>query len=436
MGRSHIHNPQGRLMRIFALVDCNNFYVSCERLFRPELKTSPVVVLSNNDGCVIARSQEAKDLNIPMGAPAYKYKNFFLHHGVEIFSSNYALYGDLSQRVTATLASITPNLEVYSIDESFLEFPPCMLRELPSIGQEIRARILKWTGIPVSVGFGETKTQAKLAASFAKKYKQTGRTFSFCARNDMDRLLERVPVTDIWGIGRRHGKRLLARGVNTARAFRDLPNLWLKKNMSVNGLHTALELRGTPCFELDNAPQPKKSISSSRSFGRPVSTLSDLEESVATYVARAGEKLREQNSLTGGVMAYLTTNRFNNLPQYSNSATHMFTIATDYTPELIRTAQSCIRSIYKEGYSYKKTGVVLLELCGKYNRQCNLLELERKDDPVKKDKIMNLLDSTNSRFGRQTLSYASEGIEQPWQMNRKFKSPAYTTCWDELPRIG
>ncbi|NDV26388.1 Y-family DNA polymerase [Desulfovibrio sp. JC010] len=423
-------------MRIFALVDCNNFYASCERLFRPELKNRPVVVLSNNDGCVIARSQEAKAIGVPMGVPAYKYKNFFLHNDVEVFSSNYALYGDLSQRVTSTLASITPDLEVYSIDESFLEFPPCMLRELPSIGQEIRDRILKWTGIPVSVGFGETKTQAKLSSNFAKKYKKTGRTFSLCARNDMDRLLEKVPVTDIWGIGRRHGKRLIARGISTARAFRDLPNLWLKKNMSVTGLHTALELRGTPCFELDNTPQPKKTISSSRSFGRPVKKLSDLEESVAAYVSRAGEKLREQQSMTRGVMVYLTTNRFNNLPQYSNRATRMFTVATDYTPELIRTARQCIRSIYKEGYSYKKTGVVLLDLCGKYNRQCNLLEMDSKEDEDKKDKLMTLLDSANGRFGRQTLSYASEGIEQPWKMNRNFKSPAYTTCWDELPKIG
>ncbi|WP_321403321.1 Y-family DNA polymerase [Maridesulfovibrio sp.] len=423
-------------MRIFGLVDCNNFYVSCERLFRPEIRNSPVVVLSNNDGCVIARSQEAKAIGIPMGAPAYKYNNFFLHNSVQVFSSNYALYGDLSQRVTATLATITPDLEVYSIDESFLELPPCMLKELPSIGQEIRARIFKWTGIPVSVGFGSTKTLAKAASRFAKRYPPAEGIFSLCGRNDMDRLLEKIPVTDIWGIGRRHGKRLIARGVSTARAFRDLPNLWLKKNMSVTGLHTALELRGTPCFELDNSPQPKKTISSSRSFGCPVSTLTDLEESVAAYVARAAEKLREQQSLTGGVMVYLTTNRFNNLPQYSNSATRLLPIATDYTPELINAATRCIRSIYKEGYRYKKTGVILLDLCGKYNRQCNLLELERTDNPGKKERVMKLLDSANIRFGRQTLSYASEGIKQPWQMNRKFKSPAYTTCWDELPKIG
>lgn len=422
-------------MRIFALVDCNNFYVSCERLFRPELKNRPVVVLSNNDGCVIARSQEAKAIGIPMAAPAFKYKTFFMQNNVEIFSSNYALYGDLSQRVTSALASITPNLEIYSIDESFLEFPPCMLHELPSIGEKIRNRILKWTGIPVSVGFGPTKTLAKISSKFAKKYPQTKGKFSLCARKDTDRLLDKIPVTDIWGIGRKHGKKLIARGVNTARDFKALPNLWIKKNMSVTGLHTALELRGTPCFELDNSPQPKKTISSSRSFGRPVSSLPDLEESVAAYVARAGEKLREQKSLARGVMVYLTTNRHNNLPQYSNSATRMISIATDYTPELIRIGLQCIRSIYKEGFKYKKSGIVLLDLCKKYNRQGNLLELEGKEDSARKEKLMDLLDSANTRFGKRTLSYASEGLEQTWQMNRKHKSPAYTTIWDELPNI-
>ncbi|TIH18482.1 Y-family DNA polymerase [Marinifilum sp. JC120] len=422
-------------MRIFALVDCNNFYVSCERLFRPELRNRPVVVLSNNDGCVIARSQEAKDIGVPMAAPAFKYKSFFLQNNVEVFSSNYALYGDLSQRVTSALASITPDLEIYSIDESFLEFPPCMLRELPAIGQEIRDKIFKWTGIPISVGFGPTKTLAKISSRFAKKHPQTKGIFSLCARKDMDRLLDKVPVTGIWGIGRRYGKRLTTRGVNTARDFKDLPNLWIKKNMAVTGLHTALELRGTPCFELDNSPQPKKTVSSSRSFGRPVSSLPELEESVAAYVARAGEKLREQNSLAGGVMVYLTTNRHNDLPQYSNSATRMLSIATDYTPELIRTGLQCIRSIYKEGFKYKKTGIVLLDLCGKYNRQGNLLELERKAESAQKEKLMDLLDSANTRFGRRTLSYASEGLEQPWKMNRNYKSPAYTTCWNELPKI-
>jgi DNA polymerase V len=423
-------------MRIFALVDCNNFYVSCERLFRPELKNRPVVVLSNNDGCVIARSQEAKEINIPMAAPAYKYKSFFEQNNVEVFSSNYALYGDLSQRVTSTIASIIPNLEVYSIDESFLELPACMLKNLPSIGQELRTRIFKWTGIPVSVGFGSTKTQAKLANRFAKRHKQMEGAFSLCGRKDMDLLLEKIPVTDVWGIGRRHGKRLIDRGVCTARTFRDLPNLWLKKNMSVTGLHTAFELRGIPCFELDNTPQPKKTICSSRSFGQPVSALSELEESVAAYMSRAGEKLREQKSLAGGVMVYLTTNRFSNRPQYSNSATRMLSIATDFTPELTRTAMQCIRSIYKEGYSYKKTGVILLDLCGKFNRQCNLLEMNSQEEATRKDKLMKLLDSTNTRFGRHTLSYASEGLEQPWRMNRNFKSPAYTTCWDDLPKIS
>lgn len=423
-------------MKIFALVDCNNFYVSCERLFRPGLVNRPVVVLSNNDGCVIARSQEAKDIGIPMGAPAFKYKGLFLHHNVTIFSSNYSLYGDISRRVAGTLKTLTPEMEVYSIDESFLEFPPQYLKMLPEIGPEIRRKVLKWTGIPVSVGFGPTKTLAKAANRLAKKNPKTNGVFSLCARRDMDRLLSRIPVTGVWGIGRRHGKRLLGRGIKNAQEFKNLPDLWIKKNMAITGLHTALELRGTPCFELETASPPKKTITTSRSFGRPVSSLQEMEESVAAYAARAAEKLREQRCLTGGILVYLTTNRFNNLPQYSNKATHMFPVPTDYTPDLIKTALQGIRKIYKEGFMYKKTSVTLLEICNKYNRQCNLLEMNNNTAANKRNSLMKLLDTTNSRFGRHTLSYGSEGIGQPWQMNRNHKSPSYTTNWDELPEIS
>lgn len=422
-------------MKIFALVDCNNFYVSCERLFRPDLRNRAVVVLSNNDGCVISRSQEAKDLGIPMGAPAFKHMTFFHNHYVEVFSSNYALYGDISQRVASTLCNISPELEAYSIDESFLEFPLQQLNRLNELGQHICRLVLQWTGIPVSVGFGPTKTLAKVANRFAKKEPATGGIFSLCAHPDADGLLDKIPVTDVWGIGRRHGRRLIGRGVTSARAFRDLPDLWIKKNMSVTGLHTALELRGIPCFTLENRPTPKKTITTSRSFGKPVSTMSDLEESVAAYTSRAAEKLREQKSLAGGIAVYLTTNRHNNLPQYSNSRTHMFPVATDYTPRLITSALSCIRSIYKDGFQYKKTAVTLVEICKKYNRQCNLLELDNQEIRKKQDTLMKLLDTANRRFGRRTLNYGSEGLEQSWKMNRNFKSPSYTTCWDELPEI-
>ncbi len=244
-------------MRIFALVDCNNFYVSCERLFRPSLRNKPVVVLSNNDGCVIARSQEAKEIGIPMAAPEFKYRSFFQHHNVEVFSSNYSLYGDISQRVTETLYTLTPQMEVYSIDESFLEFPPGKISDLLTIGREIRHKVFKWTGIPVSVGFGPTKTLAKAANRFAKKEAWTKGVFNLCNIN-VDEQLEKIPVTDVWGIGYRHGKRLISRGVTTARIFKDLPDLWIKKNMAVTGLHTALELRGTPCFSLAILPSPKR----------------------------------------------------------------------------------------------------------------------------------------------------------------------------------
>ncbi len=422
-------------MKILALIDCNNFYVSCERVFAPSLRNKPAVVLSNNDGCVIARSQEAKEIGVPMGAPAFKYKAFFEKHGVSVFSSNYALYGDMSQRVVNTLSTFAPSMEVYSIDESFLEFTGHDLTNLESIGREICEKVLKWTGIPVSVGFGPTKTLAKAANRFAKKESWTNGVFGLCDLDKNDEFLEKIPVSDIWGIGRKNGKKLTDRSITTARLFKNLPDLWIKENLTITGLHTALELRGISCFSLENSPPPKKSIVTSRSFGKPISTLQELEESVAAYMTRAAEKLRRQQSLTGGIIIFLATNPHNSLPQYSNSITKMLPVATDYTPDLITAALKGIKSIYRSGYKFKKTGVVLLDLVHKYNRQANLLELTSSKSTEKKNKLMKILDSANTRFGKGTLNYASEGINQPWQMTRNHKSPDYTTCWAEIPKI-
>ncbi len=422
-------------MKILALVDCNNFYVSCERLFAPSVRNAPAVVLSNNDGCVISRSQEAKDIGVPMCAPAFKYKSFFEKHGVHVFSSNYELYGDLSKRVVDTLATFTPALEVYSIDESFLEFPDADFNDLNEIGQKIRCKVLKWTGIPVSVGFGITKTLAKAANRFAKKEKWTNGVFKLCDTHKNDKFLQQIPINDIWGIGRKNSKKLTDRNILTAYLFKELPDLWIRKNLTVTGLQTAMELRGVTCFPLDNYQSAKKTIVTSRSFGKPISSLPELEESVASYMTRAAEKLRRQQSLAKGVMVYIETNPHNSLPQYSNSAKVALQVATDYTPELISTAITSLRSIYKSGYRFKKTGVILLDIVNKYNRQTNLLELTNESQTQKKDSLMKILDSANSRFGKGILSYASEGTNKPWQMTRNFKSKNYTTCWAELPEI-
>ncbi|MBI9110192.1 Y-family DNA polymerase [Maridesulfovibrio ferrireducens] len=422
-------------MKILALVDCNNFYVSCERVFVPSLQNTPTVVLSNNDGCVIARSQEAKTIGVPMGAPAFKYKAFFEKHGVRVFSSNYALYGDMSQRVVNTLSTFAPSMEVYSIDESFLEFSGADLKNLNEIGQKIRQKVLKWTGIPVSVGFGITKTLAKAANKFAKKEKWTNGVFELCDTHKNEDFLKQIPVNDIWGIGRKNGKKLSDHNITSAYLFKELPDLWIKKNLTVTGLQTAMELRGIPCFTLDKSQPAKKTIVTSRSFGKPILSLPELEESVASYVTRAAEKLRKQQSLAGGIMVYIETNIHNTLPQYSNSATIKFQIATDYTPELISAAVKSLRSIYKTGYRFKKTGVVLLDIINKNNRQANILEFTNNIKNEKKNNLMKILDAANTRFGKGTLNYASEGINQSWQMSRNFKSPDYTTCWTELPEI-
>ncbi|WP_291327494.1 Y-family DNA polymerase [Desulfovibrio sp. UCD-KL4C] len=422
-------------MKILALVDCNNFYVSCERLFAPSVQNTPVVVLSNNDGCVISRSQEAKDIGIPMCAPAFKYKSFFEKHGVHVFSSNYELYGDLSKRVVETLATFSPAMEVYSIDESFLEFADADLDNLNEIGQKIRRKVLKWTGIPVSVGFGITKTLAKTANRFAKKEKWTNGVFALSNTHKNDKFLQQIPINDIWGIGRKNSKKLTDRNILTAYLFKELPDLWIRNNLTVTGLQTAMELRGVTCFPLDEYQSTKKTIVTSRSFGKPVSSLPELEESVASYMTRAAEKLRSQQSLAKGVMIYIETNPHNSLPQYSNSAKIALQVATDYTPELISVALTLLRSIYKSGYKFKKTGVILLDIINKYNRQANLLELTHESQTEKKDNLMKILDAANSRFGKGILSYASEGTNKPWQMTRNFKSKNYTTCWAELVKI-
>lgn len=421
-------------MKVFALADCNNFYVSCERAFNPSIQNSPVVVLSNNDGCVIARSQEAKDLGIAMGVPAFKLKNFFKINGVRIFSSNYSLYGDMSARVSSTLATFSPDMEVYSIDESFLRFNENIPDKLDTIGFSLREKVMKWTGIPISVGFGPTKTLAKLANRFAKKYTSTG-VFTLIHGGASDRLLELIPVNEIWGIGRRSAQKLELKNIKNARQFRDLPDIWLRDKMTVTGLRTAMELRGISCIPLEEMPPDKKAIVSSRSFGKSVSSLNELEESVSSYVSRAAEKLRRQRSIAGVITVFLMTNPHKDLPQYSNSISVRIHNPTDYTPLLISSAISGLKKIFRKGYLFKKTGVMLTEIVRKNNRQISFIEYENPEFEDKNQKVMSVLDQTNLKFGRGTLKYASEGIEQNWKMRMSFKSNSYTTNWNEIPKV-
>jgi len=411
-----------------ALMDCNNFYASCEKAFAPHLATRPVVVLSNNDGCVIARSKEAKEMGIPMGAPEFKQREAFKRLGVTVFSSNYALYGDMSARVMATAAALTPEMEVYSIDEAFLNLTG--LPDPAGHARRIRDTVLRWTGIPVSIGIGSTKTLAKAANKLAKQRPDFDGVLDLPEGPPLEALLAGLDVEDVWGIGRRHGARLKARGVRSALEFMRLPRDFVRKTMTVVGLHTWLELHGTPCSRLEEVPAPKKAIVSSRSFGRPVERLEEMEEALAQYVSRAAEKLRAQKGLAGTILAFVQTNTFiASQPQYSAAHSLALNPPTSHTPRLIRRGLEALRHIFRPGFRYKKVGVMLSGLESAAGAQLTLLA----QPDSRGETLMAALDRVNAKWGRGTIRPAAAGVEQPWRMRQAQRSPCYTTSWGELP---
>ncbi|MUM77117.1 DUF4113 domain-containing protein [Pseudodesulfovibrio sp. F-1] len=417
----------------YALIDCNNFYASCERLFRPDLRDRPVVVLSNNDGCVIARSAEAKALGIPMGTPYFKCRGLLRRHGVTVFSSNYALYGDMSARVMGVLARFCPAVAVYSIDEAFAD-----LTGVPggadAFSRRLKATVEAWTGIPISIGIGPTKTLAKLANRLAKGHPRLRGVFDFAASPDPDRLLRHTPIDAVWGIGRRHAARLVRYGVGDALAFRDMDPVWVRRKMSVTGLHTLLELRGQPCHTLADGPAARKTIVSSRSFGRPVSSLEDLREATALHMVRAAEKLRRLRAVAACVHVFLRTNPFRpGLPQHNDSASVPLAVATAHTPTLIRAAHAGLERIHKEGFEFKKCGIMLSGLEPVNGRWLSLLDLPPQDTPTHVP-TMQIVDDLNARWGRDTVTFAAVGRpDAAWHMRRDMRSPRYTTAWTELP---
>ena len=339
-------------------MDCNNFYASCERVFNPSLANRPLVVLSNNDGCVISRSAEAKALGVLMGEPEFKCRQRLDHLGVAVFSSNYALYGDMSARVMTTAGALAPEMEVYSIDEAFLNLTG--LPDAADHARRIRDTVLRWTGIPVSIGIGPTKTLAKAANRLAKKRPEFDGVLDLPEGDGREVLLAGLDVEDVWGIGRKHGARLRARGVRSALEFMRLPREFVRKTMTVGGLHTWLELHGVSCIGLEQAPPPKKAIVSSRSFGRPVERLEELEEALAHYVSRAAEKLRAQNSVAGTILAYVQTNTFiASQPQYSAAHSLALQPPASHTARLIGRGLQALRHIFRPGFRYKKVGVML-----------------------------------------------------------------------------
>jgi DNA polymerase V len=420
------------MSQTFALVDCNNFYASCERVFQPGLRGKPVVVLSNNDGCVIARSNEAKALGVEMGAPWHLNRELFERENVIVRSSNYTLYGDMSGRVMRVLSDFTPDLEVYSIDEAFLGLSGFETR-LPEHAADLRRTVLQWTGIPVSVGIAPTKTLAKVANRFAKKDLDRNGVFVMTNEPQIESTLERMTLTDLWGVAGRMAQRLTELGITTPLKLRESDPAFIRERFNVVMQRMVLELRGVSCLDLEDHVPDRKSIIASRSFGRPITTLQEMEEAVASYVARAAEKMRRQNLATAHLCVFVETNRFKPTdPQYNVSRAIRLPVASADTGTLAKAASRVIRAIYKSGFRYKKAGVMLLDLAPADRVQGDLWT---SPDTPRSKSLMKALDSLNEYYGRGTLTYASAGRQQAWKLRRDHISPRYTTSWEELLKV-
>lgn len=419
--------------QIIALVDCNNFYVSCERVFCPRLHNIPVAVLSNNDGCIVSRSNEIKALKIPMGAPGFKYEALIRKNGGELLSSNYALYGDLSSRVMDVLGKFTPDLEIYSIDEAFLGLTGMQAEDWEDWGRRLKRAVYRFTGIPVSIGISRSKTLAKIANHHAKKIAAYRGALCILDEHRIQEALKRIKTGDVWGIGRQYEKFLKQNKIETALQLRNADDKFIKHYMTVMGHKTVLELRGYACIDIEEAPGGKKSIVTSRSFGKQVSELEELEEAVSTYVTRSAEKLRDQKSVAGHIMVFLSTNRFKEGPQYNNSISTSLFPPTAYTPEMIQKAIELLRELWLPGFEYKKAGVMLTDIMAEGDVPLSFLETNYLDD--KRGELMRAIDRLNRLHGRGTVRYASSGIKQKWQMKQAKLSPSYTTRWKDIPKV-
>ena len=421
-------------MPVFALVDCNNFYASCEKLFRPDLKDTPVVVLSNNDGCVVARSREAKLLGIKMGVPVFQIKAEMQRHGILAFSSNYALYADLSSRVMRTLEEMAPRVEVYSIDEAFLDLTGIeSALSLVEFGQQVRERIGHWIGITVCVGIAPTKTLAKLANHAAKKYPATQGVVDLTNPDRQRRLLALVPVDDVWGVGRRLSKRLNDLGITTALDLANASPRAIREQFSVVLERTVRELNGESCIELEEIPPTKKQIVCSRSFGVKVTQFELLREAVCEYATRATEKLRKEQQQAKVLTVFIRTSPFkDNEPQYSNSASGELLIPSCDTRDFIELANHLLKRIWKDGFRYAKAGVMLSDFYDPGMFQPGLFD--DVSTRSNSQQLMSVLDTIN-QSGAGKVFFAGQGTKKDWSMKREYLSPAYTTRWDQLPRV-
>ncbi len=413
-----------------ALVDCNSFYVSCERLFNPKIRKKPVVVLSNNDGCIISRSNEAKALGIKMGEPYFKAKDIIIKNKVEVFSSNYSLYGDLSRRVMRTLKRFNSEIEVYSIDEAFIDLSNFLDSEVEKVGREIRETVLQWTGIPTSIGIAKTKTLSKVANHIAKK-KVSGVT-SLIGIENIDPILEKIDINDVWGVGRQLTKFYQKNGIYNAKQLKNKSNTWIKKCSNVLSSRTAMELRGIPCINLETTQTKRKSCVVSRSFGKRIEKFQELKEAVANYCLNASEKIRSESLVAKAITVFVRTSPFQrDYGYYSNSRTIDFPIATNNSIETVKTAVAILESIFRNGYRYQKAGVMLTGLRNDDGRK-NLFSSEKD---VKIKSLMQSIDNTNYRYGRSTLSLASAGVHKKWNMRRQYSSKIDTADFYCLPTI-
>ncbi len=416
---------------MFALVDCNNFYASCERVFRPDLKGKPVVVLSNNDGCVIARSNEAKALGIPMGAPAFEYEKLFEQHQVQVFSANFELYGDMSNRVMNILSEFSPEIEIYSIDECFLRFDGFTNFNLQDYGQQMRHRVMKWTGIPISIGIAPTKSLAKVANRIAKKYPQETQGV-YLIDNEKKRIkaLQWLKVEDIWGIGKQHSLRLSSMGIKTAYDFTQLDDTTVRKLMTIVGLRLKHDLQGNPVLELEE-PSIKKNIATTRSFESSYTEWEQLRERIATFAVLCAEKLRKQNSCCNALLVFLRTNKHRkDLPQYNPSINIKLPFPTNSNIELASFATQALKLIFKPGYAYKKAGVIVQDLSQADYSQGSLFE-KRNERHIP---LMQVIDKINNIYGQQKVRLATQD-KRIWKMKQAYRSPRYTTHLNEILTI-
>ncbi|TAL65037.1 MAG: Y-family DNA polymerase [Legionella sp.] len=416
---------------MYALIDCNNFYASCERVFRPDLIGKAIVVLSNNDGCIIARSNEAKALGIKMGGPFFEVAALCKRHRVHVFSSNYTLYGDMSHRVMTVIEDNWSETEIYSIDEAFLNLSTLAREQQDEFCSQLQQQILRYTGMPVSIGIGPTKTLAKLANHVAKKILQIP-VFNI----DQQRFwLAKIAVGDVWGVGRQWDKKLIQQGIRTAQDLAEVDLRGIRDRFNVVMQRMVLELRGTPCLSLE-VPEAKKSILSSRSFGKMQTAYSPVAQSISSHCARAYEKLRAQGSLVGYLTVFVKTNRHRqDLPQYHNSIGFKLVNPTDDIRYLTRCAKFCLRKIFRSGFHYQKVGIFFSDLLAKDYVQMDLFNQLSDQQLQQKEKLLTVLDNINHKYGRHTLRLAAEGHVKPWAMRVESRSPSYTTQWEDLPRV-